>query len=63
MIDQDREDKISTIIKHELEITMAVSGGHQPHHEDKYSEKRNIIKKLRIEVFGVIKRSRFQQHN
>jgi hypothetical protein len=47
-----RDEKISFILKNELEITMAVQNGHRPHDGDKYKDQRGKIKEYRKEVFG-----------
>lgn len=43
----DREEIISEIIKHELEITRAVMNGHRPTEGDIYHERRIRVKYLR----------------
>lgn len=48
------DDKISLILKHELEITVAVLKGHKASEDDEFSERRKLLKNLRIEL-GIIK--------
>ena len=45
-----RDDKISRILKLELEITEAIFHGHKPNAEDIYKEKREELKRLRKEI-------------
>ena len=46
------EDKISYILKTELEITTAVNGGFHPHDSDKFEPKRVKMREYRKELFG-----------
>ena len=45
-----RDDKISRILKLELEITEAIYHGHRPREDDQYKEKREELKRLRLEL-------------
>jgi hypothetical protein len=45
-----QDDRISRVIKLELEITEAVLRGHRPSHDDQYQEKRGELERLRIEL-------------
>ena len=49
------EEKISYIIDNEMEITLAVSKGHQANNGDQYQEARVKIKEYRLEL-GLIKK-------
>ena len=45
-----QDDRISKIIKLELEITRAIYHGHRPSEDDQYQEKREELERLRIEL-------------
>jgi hypothetical protein len=49
------QEKISYIIDNEMEITLAVSKGHQANNGDQYQEARVKIKEYRLEL-GLIKK-------
>jgi hypothetical protein len=49
------QEKISYIIDNEMEITLAVSKGHQANNGDQYQEARDKIKQYRLEL-GLIKK-------
>lgn len=49
------QEKLSYIIDNEMEITLAVSKGHQANNGDQYQEARVKIKQYRIEL-GLIKK-------
>ena len=51
-----RDDKISRILKLELEITKAIFHGHNPSEDDQYKEKREELKRLREEVDPTFKK-------
>lgn len=50
-MDKDRIEKLSLISKLDYEITLAVLNGHRPYFGDKFQPQRDIILKLRIELF------------
>lgn len=50
MFDKDIADKLSRIIKLELEITEALSKGHRASEDDQFKEHRKELKKLREEL-------------
>lgn len=50
MFDKDTVDKLSRIIKLELEITEALSKGHKASENDQFKEHREELKKLREEL-------------
>lgn len=50
MFDKDTADKLSRIIKLELEITEALSKGHKASENDQFKEHREELKKLREEL-------------
>lgn len=45
-----QDERISRILKLELEITEAIYHGHKPNAEDIYKEKREELKRLREEL-------------
>lgn len=51
-----KDDKISRILKLELEITEAIFHGHRPSEDDQYKEKREELKRLREEVDPTFKK-------
>lgn len=53
-----QDDKISRILKLELEITEAIFHGHRPSEDDKYQEKRKELERLREEVDKTFKKKR-----
>lgn len=44
------DERLSTILKLEYEITRAVIAGHRSGEGDKYQEHRDLLKKLRLEA-------------
>ena len=56
LYDMDKDDKISRILKLELEITRAVINGHRPSEDDQYQEKRKELERLREEVDKTFKK-------
>ena len=50
MFNKETEDKLSRIIKLELEITEALSKGHKASENDQFKEYREELKKLREEL-------------
>ena len=50
------DDKISKILKLELEITRAVINGHMASEDDEYQEKRKELERLREEVDPTFKK-------
>lgn len=52
------DDKISKILKLELEITRAVINGHNPTEGDQYKEKREELERLREEVDPTFKKKK-----
>ena len=52
----DRDEKISRILKLELEITRAVINGHMASEDDEYQEKRKELERLREEVDPTFKK-------
>ena len=44
-------EKLALISKLDYEMTKAVMNGHNPYYGDKFQEHRDIILKLRIELF------------
>jgi hypothetical protein len=50
----DKKEKLSFILKKELEITEAVLNGHKASNDDKFSIDRKLIEHYRIEL-GIIK--------
>lgn len=50
------DDKISRILKLELEITRAVINGHMASEDDEYQEKRKELERLREEVDSTFKK-------
>lgn len=51
-----QDDKISRILKLELEITQAVLHGHRPSKDDQYQKKRQELERLREEVDKTFKK-------
>ena len=51
-----QDDKISRILKLELEITEAIFHGHNPRQDDQYQEKREELERLREEVDPTFKK-------
>jgi hypothetical protein len=45
-----QDERISRILKLELEITRAIYHGHNPREDDQYQEKREELQRLRIEL-------------
>ena len=45
-----QDERISRILKLELEITEAIFHGHNPREDDQYQEKRKELERLRIEL-------------
>lgn len=52
------DDKISRILKLELEITRAVINGHIASEDDQYKEKREELERLREEVDPTFKKKK-----
>lgn len=52
----DRDEKISRILKLELEITRAIINGHMASENDQYQEKRKELERLREEVDPTFKK-------
>lgn len=50
------DDRISRILKLELEITEAIFHGHNPTEDDIYKEKRKELERLREEVDPTFKK-------
>ena len=53
-----QDDKISRILKLELEITRAVINGHRPSEDDQYQEMRKELERLREEVDPTFKKKK-----
>ncbi len=52
MTELTRTEKISFILKTELEITKAVNNGLKPHDSDEFEGKRQTLREYRNELFG-----------
>lgn len=52
------DDRISRILKLELEITRAVINGHMSSEDDEYQEKRKELERLREEVDPTFKKKK-----
>jgi len=54
-----KEDKISFILKHEAIITTAILNGHKSKEGDEFDEIRKLLKKYRIQLGLIKKKSNF----
>jgi hypothetical protein len=64
MAELTRTEKVSFILKTELEITKAVNNGFKPHDSDEFEEKRQILREYRKELYGnVLKNKNYRSVN